>query len=176
MRYFIACTLFLLQSCSYQNATPEYITLLDQTTLKFNQNIGKEHQLRCSGYGGSLMDDISMVSLDYEVIKKSDIPGSRQLLVFCVDKLATLINADAKLQPFLHETPFPANRIKLGITFVDKKGDFISDGTPAYIFTLKGKIYYSKYDPVKKRLEDLWEEDYAEALRIVQSETPQGAP
>lgn len=171
MRYFLICMLVLLQGCLHHSPPPDYITLLDKTTLQFNQDVNQEYQLQCSGYGGSLMDDVSMVVLHYNSIQNHSIVSSRQLIVACMEKLKNKINADAKLRPFLHEYPFPSNRLELSIGFINKNGDFFADDSVAYVHTCNGKIFYSKYEPVKDRLENIWKEDYAEALRIVCSET-----
>lgn len=171
MRFFLLMTLLLFLSCASRKTTPDYITLLDNTTAKFNKELLQEHQLVCRGYGGRLMEDISEVTQHYILRKKCDVNTARRIAIPCIEKLVTMINADKKLHPFLHQYPFPANRINFTISFVDKDGNDYKDGSVAYITIFDGRIFYAKYNPESDALEDIWKEGYADALRIVQSET-----
>jgi hypothetical protein len=162
--------IFVLQGCALYHSTPEYIQLLNKTDAKFNKFVAENYQLRLCGYGGALMDDISGVSLHYHSSKKYDVAASRRLVVTCVEKLRSMINADEKLRPFLHEYPFPASRIKLSISVRNPCGHRAADSPVAYVSLQGGYIYYDRYNLATGHLEDICKEDYADALRIVSEE------
>lgn len=169
MRIYTLAFLFL-SSCMSSRESNDYIALLSKTRSQINMAVLEEHQLVCRGYGGALMHDIAEVSQDYLSMKKCDVNSARQLMVSCVEKLKEMINNNSEIRHFLHEYPFPANRIEITIAFVDDTGEHVSDGSVAYASFINGKIKYSKFNRETDKLEKLSREDYAEALRIVQSE------
>lgn len=161
--------IFLFQSC-VPKSQPEYIALLNKTTAQFNEEMLKVKQLSCRGFGGSFMYDISGVTQHYRTTKKCDVVAARRLVVTSVERLIDMINADPKLHPFLSQNPFPSDNVKFSIAFVDKKGHEYIDGSVAYVSMQDGRIYYDKRNAITGKLEDLWQENYCDALRIVQSE------
>ena len=112
------------------------------------------------------MKDVSKVSLEFRTIKTCDIATSRKIIVDCIETWNDMINSDEEIRPYLHQYPFPADKVEIGISFYEKNGNRPSESV-AYAFTLKGKIYYCRHNPEIPDLEDIWEEDYAEALKLV---------
>lgn len=174
MRISILCLFLFLQSCiSKQESKPEYIRHLDSTAAHFNQTLFEEHQLHCNGYGGRLKNGISEVYLRYFGNQKYDLYASRRLIVDCLQKLGTSLNANTDLQPHLHPYPFPPEKVELSIGLLDANEGFHKEKAIAHIHATSGQIIYSTFNPSKDTLETVWQEKYAEAMSIVQTESHQ---
>lgn len=136
----------------------------------------KERNLRLSCIGGSWPTDIHVLDVDFDTNLYVDVPQARKLIVPCIKEFLDQINSDKQIRPYLHDYPSTVKNIGLGISFSNKKtGRCITYPYIAYVFTLKGKIYYNYYSNSEAwtPLEDAHEESYEEALRIVQENKSQ---
>src|ERR1700691_4438399 len=67
-----------------------------------------EHELGLIpfGKGGQKMDQINMLHLGFQFHKRLSIETGRELLIASVEKLASKVNADETIRPYLNNYPF----------------------------------------------------------------------
>ena len=116
-------------------------------------------------------DDIRILDIDFDSNRYVDISQARELMVSCSQEFLDQINSDEQIRPYLHNYPFTANNIHLGMSFVEKNSSkFIKPPYIAYVTLIKGIIYYTcDYNPLGA-LTDLYEEPYEEAVKIINGE------
>ena len=108
-----------------------------------------------------------MLTSNWRGIKKVNVEEARILLITLTKELLDRINSDQQIRPYLDHYPFTEKGISLGLSFYDDQGKRVDNGYVAHLFVAKdGNICYDTYN----HEEDLYEEPYEEALRIVENE------
>jgi hypothetical protein len=177
---------------SKETKSPEYLKYVDEIVSDFVKEMEKKHHLECYGSGGSMPNDVEKIEVLFNACRKATVDDARKIEVDAIQELLKRINTHEKIRPYLREYPFDSNRVGISITFLTKKGDRPLDGSVAFVFLAKNKIFYDaaaiqikepttrismnkKNEVVKKlvgggpkvELIDLMNEPYEEALKIV---------
>lgn len=129
----------------------------------------KEQGFLIEGKGGSFLGGIDLLSLDVVSQQEVNLGEARKIYIGAVKNFITKVNENKKARPFLLNFPFNENNIKLSMSFMGKDSKDVKAPYIGHIFTIKGIVYYSVYDPIKCTYEDLYMEPYQEALKIVNS-------
>ena len=143
---------------------------------EYSNEMKEKYGLFAIGSGGAMMNDIKQLNLDLEGIKKLTISEARKLYVTLIEDLINKVNNDKKARPYLHDYPFTQKNINIIMAFFKSRPfitkNYINNDNVAFIFMIKGKIYYKTYDHLKsKKFILIYEEPYEEALKIVQKES-----
>ena len=164
--------LFLLLGCSYLpfDSPPQHIKYADKIAARFSRAYEAENQLVQVAYGGGMMDGIELVSCYFEGFQKVSIEEGRRLFVNGVESLCAMFNSDLVIRPYLNNYPFVQKNIRFRLSFIDRNFQPRLSPDVSFIFCEHNTIFYSYYDPEKKRYIDSYEEPYAEAVRIVHEE------
>jgi len=159
-------SLVLLSACAN---SPMHIQQANKIIDSFTKEIKVRSNLLLFGRGGAFMNDIQEFDLDYFSYRNVSVEESRVELVTNVEILLSNINRDYEVRPYLHDYPFTFSNIHFGLVYTDKctnswtKAPYIASTT-----LIEGNIYYDIYNIQKKKLETVYQEPYAEALRIMQ--------
>lgn len=138
------------------------------------------------------VENIDVLFISYQ---QSTIDDARRMEVNGIESLLQRINAHEKIRPYLREFPFKIDRVNLSISFRTETDDRPLDGSVAFIFLARNKIFYRSAeiqiaDPFpfiymneknevvkeligggpKEKLIPLLEEPYEEALKIVRNQ------
>lgn len=70
-------------------------------------------------------------------------------------------NSDRKLKSLIRPFPLTANEIEIQVTFTDKFGAPLTDGSIAQVKNSQGNIYYSTYNSQSKEFELVYQEPVA---------------
>ena len=71
------------------------------------------------------------------------------------------------IKPYLSHYPFTEQGLALGISFDDENQNIVASKFVAIVFAVNGNIYYSSYNHNKKKFQNIHEESYQEAFKIV---------
>ena len=154
------------ESCS-SSSIPIHIQVSDRLVSSYIEET-KNNGLKLIGSGGSFMHDIQAYDLHYITVQNLDVNAARNLYVKTMETLLHRINHDPKIRPYLHTYPFTIENVKIMSSFKKPDGKRVDSKYVALVFCVKGKIDYSRN--VNNTLQDLYEEPYSEALRIVKGE------
>ena len=143
-----------------------------QIIKEFEKEACKEFGIEAMGSGGEMPFDVVSFRVSFWVRKKGTVEEGRELIVKLKEKLRTIINKHEKIRPYLREYPFPIKNTDVSVSFPDQdKNGVLYD--KSVTFALVGrdeKIYYCYKDPNCSMLQDLYEEPYEEAVKIVHGE------
>lgn len=168
MKYVSIVVLLLLTACMGHRS--EHSKALQSVTRQYQKSLHHIYCVQLTNYGGSLMYDVKEVSLGYNVFIDHDIATGRKAAVDCIDLFIDMINADEKIQPYLHERPFPPRCFTLSLSPRNPDGSRYTGEGVSYISCYNGKISYNKCDPITGRFVLLHKETYEEAKRIIGQE------
>ena len=147
-------------------SNPEPRELIDIKILEYSSILKATNDLILTGKGGGLKDEkIAIVAADYAICKDVQIEEARVNIVKLTEFYLHKINNDPDLENLLFNNPFQCTDLEIGISYMQSNGrrsNFI-----ARSFTKEGWIFYSTYDFLNQRLENVHEESYEEALAIV---------
>ncbi len=147
---------------------PAYTRYAREIRQTFIKQVKKEFGFDCEMTGGSMPYDIEEISVKFGANRSATLEQARELEVILTEKFVKIINEHEKIRPFLREYPFPANRAIVWIRFYPPKKQ-LSQHTVDFMYQANGKIYYRADDPQNPYvLKAVYEEPYAEALKIVQ--------
>ncbi len=149
---------------------PEYVAYADQISTKICNELWQKEKLYLNGFGGSFLYNVEKIALHFRAERHADVSQARRLFVNAAERLLSEINQGEQIRPYLDHYPFTNRGLSFSINFVNADNKRVTDGSVAYVFVVKGTIYYDKYDAGSKQLLDLYEEPYEEALRIVRAE------
>jgi hypothetical protein len=157
--------LFCIFSFSSLKAT-HYGDLARDIMNSYSIHLYKLRGLELAGSGGSMPADIKKITLQFDSPLELDLVCARRLFIESAEGLLYIVNRDKKIRPYLHDYPFTCRNIGFGIGFMHK-GKWAKNNKIAYVSIVNSIVFYSIYT---EKLEDLYEEPYEEALRIVQQE------
>ena len=149
-----------------------YEAYVDEIVRAFAMEMRHNFGLLWIGDGGRMSDDVEEVEVIFHARRKTSIEEARELEVRATERLVEMINAHEKIRPFLREYPFTANRADVSISFVKRDHTAYTDGTVAFVYQARNKIFYRKKDTKTNQLLLLLEEPYEEALNKVQHSPP----
>jgi hypothetical protein len=124
---------------------PPYIEHVVAIFRDAASQIEKELSLECIGSGGAMPRDVERIDLDFIAYQRATVEQARELEVEATEKLVKIINAHEKIRPFLRESPFPASRTGVSISFCKKNNCRYMDGSVAYVFQAKNIVYYDAW-------------------------------
>lgn len=170
----------MLCSCSQKF---DYISTTQRTINKKAKQLCKEDNLILLGSGGSMMDEITEISLMFETYRKVDIDEARRLCVRLVEELKDSVNNNESLKPYLKPYPFPSEGMKVSILFLDDDGGVVSygcvylgTGGVSSVSAHDSFVFYASFNPRTQLLESYCDEPYEEALSIVHNNLQNSHP
>ena len=175
-----------------ETKSPEYIKYVDEIVSEFVKDMKKNYNLHCYGSGGSMPNDVEKIEVLFSSYSKSTVNDARKMEVGAIQELLHRINTHEKIRPYLREYPFSLDRVGISISFQTETNGNPLDGSIAFVFLAKNKIFYDtaaiiieeptpliymneKNEVVKEliggdpteKLIPLMNEPYEEALKIV---------
>ena len=169
----IGYVLLLLSSYLYADHATEGLRILNENS----NEVKKKYDLITYGSGGAMMEDIEILDLRFNSVKKLTISEARKFYVNIIEELISKVNNDKKVRPYLHDYPFTRKNVDIMIVFYNShnyiKKNLVEENVALIGMTIKGHIIYKIYDHTKDEYHDLvtiHEESYEEALKIVQEE------
>lgn len=145
--------------------THNYEKTADNITIKAIKKLMFSYDLKLIGHGGSMMNNVKLISLHFYYYQPTSIEKARNILLDITTKLISDFNCDEKIRPFLANYPFNENNLDIAITFLNKDNDYQSPPSISTAATRNSKIYYYNFAPEKDRLVSILEESYSEALQ-----------
>ena len=155
----ILCLLLLASGCGWGKPAP-YARHTQALLESFGKEMEKEFGLVFQGCGGSMPNSVDEVEVLFEARRKGTIEDARALQIAGTEKLLQKINGEESLKPYLKESPFPADKVSLSISY--SKFD---DGSIALAYKTGNKIFYYSYDTSSNSLQTLFSESYENALK-----------
>lgn len=139
--------------------------ILEKVAIKLKNELG----LIPCGTGGGMLDQIKMLALAFDYNEPLDQDRGREFLILAMDELASAINSDERIRPYLHNYPFDQRNVEIIIYFPTLERSNLEQ--PCVIAARRGKLCY-KYpsaDPYKYG--KIYEETYEEALEKIAHKT-----
>jgi len=170
LRMLLTLSIYILSCINLYAAHPEepiYCKYADKITEKYCTDMAKTQKLYCYGEGGGFIKNVNKIDLSFNTIQTLNIAQARTLIIKCSEELLKRINADNDIKPYLSHYPFTEQGLALGISFDDENQDSVASKFVAMVFAVNGSVYYSTYNHHKKKFQDIHEETYQEALKIV---------
>ncbi len=144
MKKLFLCIFFLtIYNCSHGNS--EGCKIIDKIHEEFISNSIKKYDLSCEGTQASFPKKIESIGAVFGVDKLLTVDESRVLIVNLVKDFQILINNSDKIKPHLSDTPFPADRIDISLSFHDGNKPPPPD-VISRVITVRGNIYYRTCD------------------------------
>ena len=142
-----------------------------QLIYYYTKDLKKKENLILSGIGGMNLgkDKIQLITLCFSSKKALNLDQTRALVIDNVEDLLKSINSNQRLHPFLHDYPFTSKNINFSIIFEQSAGEWVQPPFIAYVHAENGKIRYD-IRPKNGHLQDVNEETYQEALKIVKEQ------
>ena len=145
-----------------------YLKYAREIVQTFTNEIRRDFGLCACEDGGRMRNDVEMISVDFIAYQQATIDQARELLIKVHERFLKIINSHEKIRPFLREYPFTQDRARVAIAFYNKKNNYYyRDGSVAFVYHIRGNIFYDKEDPKTEMLEDLHKEPFKEALKKV---------
>lgn len=145
----------------------EHIRYAKEIISSFTQECEKNHQVVCIATGGELSHNVKKIKLSFIAYRKGSIEEARKIEVAIIEDLLKKVNAHEKIRPFLDEYPFQPHNLSISLAFRKRDDSCYTDGSVVLTLIGKGKLLYCREDPKTGKLEDIMEEPYEEALKIV---------
>lgn len=135
---------------------------------EINKQLKEKYNLSIGGTGGGFVDQINTLGMTYEIKGFFTVDEARILMVSCMEEVYEAINADLAIRPFLKNHPFNRQQLELSISFLDGIFSLASKHQPqplTYVLVGRDAVVYCIDDG--KMLQDVHEESYSEAYKIV---------
>lgn len=165
---YVLISMLLFTGCVHRSAP--HVALADQQMHSFVKEMFKDKQLYVSGAGGSLMEDIKQLGIDFTSYdnQRLSVAEARKLIVEITEKFIDEINRNEKIRPYLSKFPVDCNNVALAISFYEKPHKRIPDEFVGRLRQENGMVYYGYYDAKEDRFKNEgYRERYEDALRIV---------
>lgn len=183
MIVYFTSTLVFLVAWLYGSGTiddfpmPKYVEITHEVIKEAVDKLEKKHHLQLVGVGEGLMDRVNHLSLEFEFYEPLDRQTARKLLVECVNEFLEIINRNEEIRPYLKVYPFTPAEAEIVIFSVSENQEPFWD---PYITVVANETYersgrtvaaYKTESPDKPfGYAAKYEEDYAEAVRMVKGE------
>ena len=166
--YLLIC--LLLPSLAIFAKKKDYFDDVDRIQGQFIREMEQTYGWVCVGDGGSMPDKVRSISVQFAIPRRATIEEARALEVMATERFSEMVNADEKIRPYLCEFPFPPQRTEVSLSFYTPLGNPPSDGSVAFLFHAKEKLFYCSFDPMTKQsFVDIFQEPYLDAKQIVAS-------
>ena len=163
----------VLQATSHR--PPKHIRYANKVNQAYKEFVLRKYELSPSMEGGSLMENIQMISLFFRTHGKHySVEDARSLMITCIKEYLERINTNKDIKPYLCVFPFTAENLEFQINFYKEPLLRVEKGYVSTVGVVKGKVYYLTFDHEKGKSEDLFHESYEEAVRIVEGGHPRG--
>ena len=147
------------------------IGYVNEVTNEFIEKASKKYGIKVYGSGGSMPFDVLNIEVYFSVKKRGTIKEARELIINLKEMFVQIINDHEKLRPYLRIYPFTIDRAEVILSFCDKNGFQYKDRSPCFVLLGKGKkIYYMCLNKLGNKHENLYEEPYEEAVKIVREQ------
>lgn len=162
----------MITSCIATSGDPDYSVLAQQIVGAYAIEAKKNRGLSVGGYGGSMASDLKRVFVNFNGNQKIDVAQARRLYVEIIDGLLDGFNKNKEIRPYLLNYPFTYKNLEITLSFTDDQNHHMSNGYIAFVFISKKDevIVYDSYDQVERKLYDIYEEPYNEAVRTLREE------
>jgi hypothetical protein len=168
MKYLLILMTLFFSSCGGRS----YSYMADPIFASYGKEMQKKRGYWIEGTGGSMPNgDVRNLFMSFVGIREVDVSEARRLYVELVEGLLNQVNQDKFIRPFLHDYPATCTNTRLHLSFVNEYNRPVSEKHIAFVFLVNNIVYYNYYDHNERMFEDIYEEPYEEALRIVQSES-----
>jgi len=150
----------ILISCS-KNSKPDHVKQANKILTLTSKELEKKFNLHLIITGGSMMDDIKILTLGFTSNKAVNIDQARKLIMSCALIFLDNINNSSEIRPYLHNYPSTEKNIQMELYF-QTNGKALEPPYIAVVGLSNGEIvYYHKY----KYLKEIYRESYEEALK-----------
>ncbi len=165
---FLIVILLLITSCksnsekNYRNQ-PEYVRLAYEIMQNTANELQNAKKLKLVGFGGGMMYEIENLHLSFLSFDNQKLFQARDLIVFSIRLFLKNINTNEKIRPYLKSYPFTSKNISIFINIqnADTSINGVALTANKIVYDVPGK---------EKTFEQIHEETYEEALKIVESE------
>jgi len=155
-----------------ETARNEYLDYISDIRASFADQMRKELNLRCYGWGGQMRRTIKTLTMQFYADRRATIEEARALQLLVMEKFVDAINAHEKLRPFLKVQPFTHKQIAVTIKFRGVNGNY-DDGSLYFISNTsndanpphQNQILYYARDPFTCDIVDLFKESYDDAVK-----------
>jgi hypothetical protein len=153
------------------NTTIDADGAVNRITIESGQKIAKKNNMSIAGIGGSILDGITGISLDFDRYGPPlDRKAARNLIIDCINQLTTNINQDHEIRKFLSVFPFPQNKCSIAIFNHNQDGYDFHDPEISIIAISGGEIRYLTIELGQKgRYKTEVTETYEEAVAILRA-------
>ena len=149
----------------------DYEKIASRIEKEFARKMYAEKGLQCTGVRGGMMDDIQEMALGFQYFYKMNLSKARQLLTYTAKEYLIAINNRKEIRPYLHNYPFRIENIEIMIWVQEPSGHDVPFDKIAFMSAVDGVLSYSlPYESGSYTREDLLEETYEEALKIIKTE------
>ncbi len=161
-----------LSSASEGFQAEDYVRIAYQIRSDVEKKLQKELQLDCIGTGGSMMDVVSLICMDFNYYDEVTLDQARRLIIEGSEVLLNAINSSKKIRPYLKGYPFTEKNIEIAIFINKPDGRDVAFDKISCVSQRRSQVLYQLYQPrgAGMSFKDLHKESYAEALRIVNEE------
>ncbi len=151
---YVLISMLLFAGCVHRSAP--HVALANQQMHAFVKEMFREKQLYVSGAGGSLMDDIKLLDIDFTSYdnQRLSVAEARKLIVEITEKFIDEINHNEKIRPYLSKFPVDCNNVVLAISFYENPHKRIPDEFVGRLLQEDGMIYYGYYDAKADRFKN----------------------
>jgi hypothetical protein len=146
--------------------------MADPIFASYGKEMQKKRGYWIEGIGGSAPNgDVRYLFMSFVGISEVDIPEARRLYIEVVEGLLDRVNQDKFIRPFLHDYPSTSKNTWLQLGFVDRYNKPVKEDLIAFVSCVNDTVYYRIFNHNTRLFEEVHDEPYEEALRIVQSES-----
>ena len=138
---------------------------LDAILPAFVEQMHHQYDISIWSIGGKMTGGVTEVGVHWVAMRRATQKEARELLVGVVETLLKTLNESERLRLFLKPFPFPANRVKMAIRFVNENFYPYFDNSVKAITIENGQISYT----VDENYPSIPSESYAEALKTVET-------
>ena len=171
----------MLFSCDFQNSQElnkgphvrdeDYVMIARRIRREAAFKMCKEKGLQLAGVGGGMMSHIQRMSLGFHFFHEVDLTEARKITVYAVNEYLTAINSSKEVRPYLKNYPFTSKEVSIRIWIYKPDHTKVPLGEIESISATDGTITYRiNIGENNYSNNDLCEETYEEALKIVQEE------
>ncbi len=167
--------LLIINSCTpvkEEETKKRYIEISNEINAELIKKVAKEKNLKIQGTGGSMMENVEMIGLDFSSEKPFSIEQARKLIVDVTEELLQVYNSNEQIRPFLANYPFNSINVHIMISFQTRSSQNENDNI-VFVYTKNGSIFYCDYDTEKERYKEVFQETYGDALKKIWNEDQQ---
>ncbi|GEM_PF-1155732 len=123
----------------------------DQLLDQFTDNMIRKYQMEPWSVGGEMTNQIEDLGGYFVVVRRGTQQEARVLMLEMAQQLLETFNSSQKIKPYLAESPFPVERLKLRLNFRKPSYGTYRDGTMESVVLEGGKLTYFREMPQEER-------------------------